>query len=116
MNTRVMVVAFQQVGAVSGNREAADQTATVSQPAGSSGDDVERAYEIAGGGLTIVFVALVLIACFIAVLPRILDAIAQFLPPEVEPAPPKAESAPPDDEAIMAGIGYVLHTEMQRRS
>lgn len=76
---------------------------------------------IAIAGLTIVFVALLMISLFIASLPRLLEFVAQIWPEvderhsaqvsgEVYP-----ESSVPEDGASLAAIGFVLHTELQRQ-
>jgi hypothetical protein len=71
---------------------------------------------IAAVGLTIVFVALVLISLFIAMLPRVLTAIGHVWP-EVDErhALEHVEGETSEDLAVLAGIGFVLHTEFQRQ-
>lgn len=73
---------------------------------------------IAITGMTIVFVALVGISLFIAAMPRVLDLLDRWLP-DLEsghgPATP-AEQVSSDEEKIIAAIGFVLHSEMQRTS
>lgn len=72
---------------------------------------------IAFAGLVIVFTALILISLFIASLPRILEAVNRYWP-EVDEAPASVshpESQVPDDRAVLAAIGFVLHTEFQRQ-
>ena len=69
-------------------------------------------------GMMIVFVALSLITGAIAALPHILNAIEPYLP-AVEhhsQTPPPAESLPADEAKVVAAIGMVLYTEMQRAS
>lgn len=82
--------------------------------------DLGRGFAIAFTGMTIVAVALVLILGFISALPRVLAALEPYLP---EPAhhhgaAPKShpESQVAEDEAVLAAIGYVLHTRMQQKS
>ncbi|MBM99492.1 MAG: hypothetical protein CMJ77_10225 [Planctomycetaceae bacterium] len=67
-------------------------------------------------GLSIVFSALVLVSLFIAVLPWILDKLSPWLPhvDESHDAPSIAESTVDDEKMVVAAIGYVLHTEMQK--
>ena len=67
-------------------------------------------------GMVIVFSALVLISLAITALPRLLNAISPYLPPVEEPhdGPPPAESTAGDEEAVIAAIGFVLHSEMQK--
>ena len=75
---------------------------------------------IAISGITIVFAALLLISLFIAWLPRVLELIARIWP-EVDDlhAASARESHPEslvaEDRAVIAAIGYVLHTELQRQ-
>lgn len=71
---------------------------------------------IAITGMLIVFVALTLIACAIAALPRILTAIDPILPAadhRHQPLPP-AEGLPADEERVVAAIGMVLYAEMRK--
>ena len=67
-------------------------------------------------GLSIVFSALVLVSLFIAVLPWILDKLSPWLPhvDESHDSPSIAESTVDDEKMVVAAIGYVLHTEMQK--
>ncbi|MCP4191586.1 MAG: OadG family protein [Planctomycetaceae bacterium] len=67
-------------------------------------------------GMVIVFSALVLISLAIAALPRLLNAISPYLPQVEEPhdGPAPAESTAGDEEAVIAAIGFVLHSEMQK--
>ncbi|MGI9473946.1 MAG: OadG family protein [Rubripirellula sp.] len=72
---------------------------------------------IAFVGLLIVFTALILISLFIASLPWILRFVGQYWP-EVDDAPAHhshPESQVPDNDAVLAAIGFVLHTEFQRQ-
>jgi oxaloacetate decarboxylase gamma subunit len=77
---------------------------------------------IALTGLTIVFLALVLISIFIAWLPRILELVDPYLPEASDhhtTAAPAARAASQasqaDDAELAAAIGFVLHSEMERR-
>ena len=83
--------------------------------------DLAEGVSIAISGLTIVFVALVLISLFIAKLPQLLELVARVwqevkerhsaeISGEVYP-----ENLAPDDGAALAAIGFVLHTELQRQ-
>ena len=67
--------------------------------------------DIAITGMLIVFSVLVLISGFIALLPRILATIARKYPesPGV-PSQPLTTGPLADEEAVLAAIGYVLHT------
>lgn len=82
--------------------------------------DLAKGASIAIAGLLIVFIALILISLFIAALPRVLGFVEAWLPEEeghghssVETSHP--ESFVPDDDAVLAAIGFVLHTEMQKQ-
>ena len=76
-----------------------------------------RALGIAVTGMLIVFSALVVISVFISVLPGVLQRVATWLPEQFEPpAPADPESSYPDEDAIVAALGFILHTEMQRGS
>jgi len=70
---------------------------------------------IAATGMFIVFSALLLLTLFISALPRLLEMIATVLPEVPDHHTPKdtSRSLLPD-ESILAAIGFVLHTEMQR--
>ena len=71
---------------------------------------------IAATGLLIVFAALVLITLFIAALPRILEAVANVLPEVPDRHAPQDSSASLlPDEALLAAIGFVLHSELQKQ-
>lgn len=72
-------------------------------------------FGIAITGMTIVFVALVLISLFIAALPHMLERLAPFLPPEKLPPGELPQSTPEPEEDVVAAIGYVLHIEAQNR-
>ena len=81
------------------------------------GNVAAEAFAIAFAGLLIVFSALILISLFIASLPWILEIVARYWP-EVEEAPvplSHPESQVPDNGAVLAAIGFVLHTEFQRQ-
>lgn len=73
---------------------------------------------IAITGMMIVFVALSLIAGAIAALPHILAVLDPYLPgvEHHSQALPPAESLPADEEKVVAAIGMVLFTELQRAS
>lgn len=72
---------------------------------------------IAATGMAIVFAALLLITLFISALPRILEVVATVFPevPDRHAPLDPSESLLPD-EAVVAAIGYVLHTEVQRQA
>lgn len=75
-----------------------------------------RGLSIALSGLTIVFAALLLITLFIAALPHLLGMLHRVWP-EVDHSHAHddyPESQIAEDEAVLAAIGYVLHTEFQR--
>ncbi len=71
---------------------------------------------IAVTGMLIVFAALTLITLFIFALPQILDGVSKVLPETVEThaVPDRSESLLPN-EAVLAAIGFVLHTEVQKQ-
>jgi Na+-transporting methylmalonyl-CoA/oxaloacetate decarboxylase gamma subunit len=68
-------------------------------------------------GLMIVFSALIFISLFIAALPHLLNKLAVIWPEVDEPVTHHAhhESQVADDNAVLAAIGFVLHTEFQRQ-
>ncbi len=73
-------------------------------------------------GMAIVFTALTLISVAIALLPKVLQCLAGILPTAHHPHSPAAASAAKpaatapqtDDAAIVAAIGYVLHTRRHK--
>ncbi len=81
--------------------------------------DVDRwwALGLALTGLLIVFTALILISLFIALMPRVLGVLARIWPETDEPQVTAGhpESQVPDNAAVLAAIGFVLHTEMQKQ-
>jgi len=67
-------------------------------------------------GMLIVFSALAIISLFIRLLPVMLSLLGPILPnlePHAQPAT-VAEQMPSDREKIVAAIGYVLHSELQK--
>jgi hypothetical protein len=80
-------------------------------------DAVYSGIPIAYSGLLIVFSALLLISLFIASLPHILGIVAKVYPEvdETHSRPSHPESQVADDGNVLAAIGFVLHTEMQRQ-
>ncbi len=73
-------------------------------------------FYIAVAGMMIVATALTFISLFIAALPKILDKLEDYLPTVDEHAKPThPESSVPDDDAVLAAIGFVLHTEFQKQ-
>jgi hypothetical protein len=72
---------------------------------------------IAITGMLIVSVALILISGAIAALPHILAVLDPYLPAaEHHHAPTPTERLPADEEKIVAAIGMVLHSEIQKAS
>lgn len=67
-------------------------------------------------GMAIVFAALVFISVFIALLPKLLEVLDPFLPAgHTHAAPPsREEQTDLDREKVVAAIGLVLHTELQK--
>ena len=81
--------------------------------------DIGRGITIALTGMAIVATALVLILGFIASLPRILAFLDPFLPEPAHhhgAAKTHPESQVAEDEAVLAAIGYVLHSRMRQNS
>ena len=76
---------------------------------------INEGIPIAITGMVIVFAALVLITLFISALPRLLEAVAGVLPevPDRQAPVDASESLLPDEQ-MLAAIGFVLHTELQR--
>jgi Na+-transporting methylmalonyl-CoA/oxaloacetate decarboxylase gamma subunit len=80
-------------------------------------DGSQRGISIAVAGLLIVFTALLLISLFIASLPRLLEIFARAWP-EVDEHhhwESHPESFLPENDAVLAAIGFVLHTELQKQ-
>jgi oxaloacetate decarboxylase gamma subunit len=73
---------------------------------------------IAIAGLMIVFLALIMMSLFIAALPKVVAMLETVLPEEEDHRSGVTEGHPeslvPDDAAVLAAIGFVLHTELQR--
>lgn len=77
---------------------------------------MNKAALIAATGLLIVFAALLLIALFIAALPKLLAAVSAHFPERQHKATaddPSRSLIP--DEAVLAAIGFVLHTEVTKQ-
>ena len=70
---------------------------------------------IALTGILIVFVALTLIAAFIALLPKVLNALSFALPPEDAPSPSRRPAASSGEEVAVA-IGYAMHKRMTEKN
>ena len=81
------------------------------------GNLASKGTNIALAGLLIVFTALILISLFIASLPHILRWVANYWPEVEEPSAHAGhpESQVADNGAVLAAIGFVLHTEFQRQ-
>ena len=93
----------------------AQTAAEASEPVSS--DVLREGTSIAIAGLLIVFSALILISLFIASLPRILVAVGHIWP-EVRDGHREeghTDSMVADDPAVLAAIGFVLHTEFQKQ-
>ena len=87
-----------------------------SQVAGVDAISQANGVSIAVTGMLIVFFALTIITLFIRLLPIVLAHFEPYLPrlePHGEP-PTAAERLPVDNERIVAAIGYVLYTEMEK--
>jgi Na+-transporting methylmalonyl-CoA/oxaloacetate decarboxylase gamma subunit len=83
--------------------------------------DVARGVTIAITGMLIVATALLLIILFISALPKILAMLGKHFP-EVEHShggssisKSHPESQVADDEAVLAAIGFVLHSRLQNK-
>lgn len=76
-----------------------------------------RGLVIAVMGMAIVMIALTFISLFIASMPRILGGVAKVYPEREDPHARRAhsENLAEDDEAVLAAIGFVLHTEFQKQ-
>lgn len=80
-----------------------------------------RGIAIAITGMVIVASALLLIITFISSLPKILAIVEKYFPesdgPHARPAgrPSHPESQVADDEAVIAAIGFVLHSQLQNK-
>ncbi|QDT05994.1 hypothetical protein K227x_44010 [Rubripirellula lacrimiformis] len=77
-----------------------------------------RGLAIAIAGLVIVFAALVLLSLFIASLPTLMRLLDRIWP-EVDHSHRETshpESHVADDGAVLAAIGFVLHSELQHYS
>ncbi len=68
-------------------------------------------------GMLIVFAALTFISLFIAGLPKLLNALSDYLPAEhthhVGHAAGNADEAD-DEESLIAALGYVMHKELHK--
>jgi len=71
---------------------------------------------IALTGMSIVFTALGLITLFIALVPRVLEAVARILPETEGYGGRTTPGEPGDDAEVVAAIGFAFHTEMQERA
>jgi Na+-transporting methylmalonyl-CoA/oxaloacetate decarboxylase gamma subunit len=69
---------------------------------------------IAVTGMLIVFVSLALITLAIATMPKVLAALAGFLPQEHEHHGPTS-AKPSTDEALAVAIGFALHTRAKSK-
>jgi Na+-transporting methylmalonyl-CoA/oxaloacetate decarboxylase gamma subunit len=76
-----------------------------------------RGVSIAIAGLSIVFTALLLISLFIASLPHVLAIVARVWPEMEDKQTHQShpESLVPDNGAVLAAIGFVLHTEVRKQ-
>ena len=73
---------------------------------------------IAVMGMLIVFVALILVSLFIAALPKVLDALSDYLPAEHAYHGGHAAVGGDDrddEEPIIAALGFVLHQELHKQ-
>ena len=87
------------------------------EPVGPEANNLVDGAVVALVGLMIVFSALIVISLFIAALPHILGKLSSVWPEVNEPAvnAGHTDSLVADDGAVLAAIGFVLHTEMQKQ-
>ncbi|QDT13840.1 OadG family protein [Planctomycetes bacterium K23_9] len=80
-----------------------------------------RGIAIAITGMAIVAFALLLIIAFISALPKLLAIVERFVPESEDPHVRTAnsqshpESQVADDDAVLAAIGFVLHSRLQNK-
>ncbi|TWU60239.1 hypothetical protein Poly51_05140 [Rubripirellula tenax] len=73
-----------------------------------------RGFSIAVAGLAIVFAALLLLTMFIATMPRLAALLDRYCPEIEHGGPPsRPESKAKEDDAVLAAIGFVLHSELK---
>ncbi|MGB7344001.1 MAG: OadG family protein [Pirellulaceae bacterium] len=83
--------------------------------------DVARGISIAITGMLIVASALLLIILFISALPKFLALIGKYFPEakhshgRSSTSQSHPESQVADDEAVLAAIGFVLHSRLQNK-
>jgi len=69
-----------------------------------------QGFEMAFAGMTIVFVALSMVSIFIALLPRILVVVNQYIPEGHAHATPNPKPAAANaEEAAVAAVAYAVH-------
>jgi Na+-transporting methylmalonyl-CoA/oxaloacetate decarboxylase gamma subunit len=91
------------------------QAAPSSNPDGWAGVVQGRGIELTIVGMAIVFSALVIISLFIAALPKVLEWLDPYLPKGHGPdGPTHGEQTTLEEEQVVAAIGFVLHTELQK--
>jgi Na+-transporting methylmalonyl-CoA/oxaloacetate decarboxylase gamma subunit len=91
------------------------QAVPTSNPDGWAGVVEGRGIELTIVGMAIVFAALVIISLFIAALPKVLEWLDPYLPKgQGHHAPAHDEQTTLDEEKVVAAIGLVLHTELQK--
>ncbi len=77
----------------------------------------DREIAIAMTGMVIVFAALVLVTLFISVLPGLLAILQKVLPEVQDRHTPQDQSRNLlPDQSVVAAIGFVLHTRVQRQA
>lgn len=90
----------------------------LSQATGLKGIADANGLGIAAVGLLIVFTALTVISLFIALMPKALAVLERVLP-ELDHHHGTAaahEQKTADEELVVAAIGFVLHTEVEKAS
>jgi Na+-transporting methylmalonyl-CoA/oxaloacetate decarboxylase gamma subunit len=78
------------------------------------GQVVEHGLWTTLGGMLVVFAALSLIAMFIAILPRVLNAIAPLPEEDEHAAAPIRKTPAAEDDEVAVAIAFAMHTELQR--
>ncbi len=107
---------YSAVRIMQGSYELATRFMIFAQNSGFQAISDGAGVSIAVTGMLIVFFALAIISLFIRLLPELLKVLGPVLPRlESHAQPPSsAERLSTDEEKIVAAIGYVLCTEMEK--
>ncbi|MDP6118544.1 MAG: OadG family protein [Planctomycetota bacterium] len=65
-------------------------------------------------GMLLVFIVLSLITALLTALPHVVEKLNEIYPPSQEHHAPVQTSANDEEDAVLAAIGFVLHTQMAR--